>query len=176
MRTLKIIFPWFEWDFWLPQYKPLLFCRLLQCGTIILRWQNIKTSNLCQNLPLSKTASLRQNADGPQPTKIFPKQKIVSRTAWSCVCRTAIKGNTTDTRLDRFITTWYTTHFLCNSWGLLRKNIQIKRSSMCVKTLLTPVVSVWYCNNQRSFTCKIIDVRKRHHIGYGAYQVGICLV
>jgi len=34
---------------------------------------------------------------------------------------------------------------------------------MCVKTLLRPVVSIWFCNNKRSFTWKTIDVRKRHH-------------
>jgi len=47
---------------------------------------------------------------------------------------------------------------------------------MCVKALLRSVVPIWYCNNQRSFICKTLNVRKRHYIGYGAYQVGICLV
>jgi len=40
-----------------------------------------------------------QYADEPQPTKIFPKHKDLSRTEQRYVGRTAIKVYTTDTRL-----------------------------------------------------------------------------
>jgi len=66
-------------------------------------WQNNKICSLCQNRQWSKTASLCYNADDPQPHKNFPKQKNLSRTEQNYVSRTAIKVNTTDTRLDLFI-------------------------------------------------------------------------
>jgi len=50
-----------------------------------------------------KSSGLCQNADDPQPTRNFPKQKDLSRTEQSYVSRTAIKVNTTDTHLDLFI-------------------------------------------------------------------------
>jgi len=42
----------------------------------------------------------------PAPTKNYPKQQIISRTEQRYVGRTAVKGNTTDTRLDQFIVSW----------------------------------------------------------------------
>jgi len=47
---------------------------------LIIFWQNIKISGLCWKLPWSKIASLFQNADDPQTTKNFPKQKDLSGT------------------------------------------------------------------------------------------------
>jgi len=43
------------------------------------------------------------NTDDPQPTKNVPKKKGFSITEQRYVSRTAIKVNTTDTRLDMFI-------------------------------------------------------------------------
>ena len=51
----------------------------------------------------------------PQPTKNFPKQKDLSRTEQCYVGKTAVKVNTTDTRLDLLIASRITTHFVCNT-------------------------------------------------------------
>jgi len=64
---------------------------------------------------MKQNCSLCRNADNPQPIKNFPKQKILSRTKQRYVSRTAIKGNTIDTCLDRFIASWITTHLVCSS-------------------------------------------------------------
>jgi len=59
--------------------------------------QSILKSAMKQNCrPLS-------NTDDPQPTKNVPKKKGFSITEQRYVSRTAIKVNTTDTRLDMFI-------------------------------------------------------------------------
>ena len=54
----------------------LIFCRLFRSGTIILYWQNIKLSSLCQNLPWCKTASLRQMQMTRNQPKTFQNRRF----------------------------------------------------------------------------------------------------
>jgi len=63
---------------------------------LIIFWQDIKISSLCYHLPWSKFARLFQNADDPQRTKNFPKQKDLSRNEQRYVGRNASKVDATD--------------------------------------------------------------------------------
>jgi len=56
-----------------------------------------------------------QNADHPQPTNNFPKQKDLSIIEQRYVRRNAINFNTTVTRLDLFIAIWINAHLVCTS-------------------------------------------------------------
>jgi len=56
-----------------------------------------------------KSASPCQKADELRPTKNVPKQQDVSRIELRYIGRTAIKANTTDTRLHLVIASYITT-------------------------------------------------------------------